>query len=218
LSADVIAAVAGWIAVPIAIAKFQTKGRTPFLLANCAVAGVMSVHYALMAGWSGFAVTATIVAASGAQALLGQTLPLWFRIAVAVVATMIAWVFAWNGPASLLPLTAFMIGRLSETLIDDFRMRAVLLPTHLLWLAYAAAIGSFPVAVMEVVTLVSNVIGLRRHYPERLAGPVGLTVAQVPIARAAGRPARRTPPTCQEHARGAPGQPGRSVADEDATP
>ena len=169
MSPETLAAAAGWIAVPIAIAKFQIKGRTPFLITNCAVAAVMSVHYGLMAGWSGFAITATIVVASGTQALFGRALSLFQRIAVGVIATSVAWAFAWDGLPSLLPLAAFMIGRFSETLIDDFRMRVVLLPTHVIWLGYAAAIGSLPVAVMEVVTLTSNVIGLRRHYAQRWA-------------------------------------------------
>lgn len=173
MAAEFAAAVTGWVALPIAIAKFQIRGREPFLAANCAVAFAMSLHYALMAGWSGFAITATTVVASGVQAAFGRKVSRLLRILVAVLATSVAWGFSWEGWASLLPLTAFMIGRFSETLVDDFRMRVALLPTHVVWLGYAASIGSLPVAVMEVVTLASNGVGLWRHYPERLAGNRG---------------------------------------------
>lgn len=167
-----IAAIAGWIALPIAILRFQIRGLTPLLACNGAAGALMALHYGLSGLHAGAAMAATAAAAAWLQLVIGGRISLKGRFAIAIPAIAFCFYLAGttaSGWVGLLPVLAFTIGRIAETSRDDFWVRVISLCSTSAWLIYLAIEWSVPGLAFEIIGLSSNLLGLVRFHRSRVA-------------------------------------------------
>lgn len=170
-----LAVILGWIALPIAILRYQVSGLKFLLGANALAGALMAGHYALSGLGAGAAMAATASASAFLQLCLGHMLPLRWRIAMALPAIFACiWLSAGQitGLVNLLPVLAFMIGRFAEIHRDDLKVRAISLLSTSTWIIYLSIEGSLPGLFFEGVGLTSNLIGLWRFHRDRIGALV----------------------------------------------
>ena len=167
----ILASLLGWLALPIAILRFQIKGWWPLLFCNGLAGGMMAGHYALTGLYSGAAMAGTAALAAFAQLIIGRRLSLPSRIGIAIPAILICiWLSASgiSGWIGVLPVVAFTIGRIAETNRDDFWVRFTSLFSTGTWIVYLVIEGSMAGLTFELIGLTSNLIGLARFHRHRV--------------------------------------------------
>lgn len=161
----------GALAMALAIAKFQMRSRHGVLFVNAVGGLCVSTFLALQGHISGSVMAGTTAITSLVAGQVGPKLPLWARLMVAVMAVagiMTLDAAALNTFGQWLPILGFTLGRLSETLLDQLRMRQAMLLANTTWLSYGLYTLSPQMILLEIVTLASNLIGIRRVGRRRL--------------------------------------------------
>jgi hypothetical protein len=157
---DLIAQIAGWVALPLALARphLQTVDRMLWCSALAAVFAALNIA---VLGEPGGAIISTAVAFSaGFQAALGSSIQPLLRYIVAMGAVLLAFIFREEGLWSLLPITAFIIARIAEASRNPLLVRTYVLPASSLWVAYGIAMGLPAVAALNALSITSTVLAL----------------------------------------------------------
>ncbi len=79
----VIAAVIGWIALPVSILRYQARTPTGVLLMSALASFLFAAHFWLIGAFAGAALTAGGGATSLLQVAARQTLPMSLRLLIA---------------------------------------------------------------------------------------------------------------------------------------
>lgn len=165
-----LASVLGFIAIPLAILRFQMKGLAPLLVCNGLAGGLMALHYGLSGLQAGAAMAATASAAAWLQLLVGGRISLKGRFMIATPAILFCAHLASTtatGWIELLPALAFTIGRIAETSRNDFTVRVISLFSTSTWIVYLIIENSTPGLIFETIGLTSNIIGLARFHRDK---------------------------------------------------
>jgi hypothetical protein len=157
---ELIAQIAGWVALPLALARPHLQTVDRMLWCSTLAAVFVALNIAIL-GETGGAVIATAVAFSaGFQAVLGGSVPPLFRYIVAVGAILLAFIFREEGLWSLLPIAAFMIARIAEASRKPLWVRSYVIPASSLWIIYGVIMGLPAVAALNALSIGSTALAL----------------------------------------------------------
>lgn len=170
MSAELLSQIIGYMILPMAVLRFLAVEKRNVLRWNAAVGSFYGAHFALIGHFEATAVALTQALFSYLASRFNLALSIKKRILIALVPSAIAFHFmeavAWY---SLLPMASFLLGRFAETSKNHLHMRFLLLPTHVMWFTFGVFTGSYFVMAVEVLTLGSNLAGIRRIRRRELA-------------------------------------------------
>lgn len=162
MSVFITAQVIGAIAVILSLTIFQMNRRGVMLRLAAVAAVLYGIHYFLIGAWTAVAMN-TIAAARNivfVRLTMAQR-PLWILV-IFLVAVLIGGLVTWQGPISAFAMLATMLSCIATWQRDPKVIRRVAMVVPPLWFIYAFAAGSYPGMFVEIVILVSNVIGQYR--------------------------------------------------------
>ena len=167
----ILSQILGILALITAIISMQLKDKPRLLLMqileNCAkilafaFVGGMSGAYSEMVGLA----RKTWFYHNAKQHKLNHIASLILFILLAVlVATL-----SWNGPLTLLPMVAVILGTIGLWQENIFILRYLALVASILYGIYSVYLGAYTNAVSELFMIISTIVSLIRFSPKKLA-------------------------------------------------
>ncbi len=163
---EILAQIFGWIALPVAIVRFQFAKLTHMLIANGLASLLIGLSYLFQGLIPGASMAIAACFTSLLQAAIGQKLSLLWRIGLATPAIcfcLYLFMISTSG-LPILPVIAFFIGRISETVKNDLFYRLISITSTSIWLIYLYIEWSIPGIMFETITLLSNIMGIVRFH------------------------------------------------------
>lgn len=159
----------GFVALALSLSVYQVNKRGAMLSLDLGAATLWALHFALLGAWTGAAMN-TIGATR--NLVYKSSTRHWAFPATFVGLFGVGTGFAWwlgDGPLSLLPLTGMIAGTLAFWQQRPTWVRVASLVSAPMWLTYNAIRGSVPGILIEVVLIISPLIGLYRFDLKRSA-------------------------------------------------
>lgn len=160
---DTVGFIFGILAVLWAPVRYQFKTQKNLILGNVLTAFLLSIHYFCYGGYTGSLVA---IITGGFSLCAGFRIKEWsvfFRILFTVFAVAILWYF--SPPESIFdiaPLMAFSIARFFETSSNQIHTRLGYLAATIFWLIYNSYNNLWAGVFAEMLTFISNLIGIKR--------------------------------------------------------
>lgn len=161
---EYIAQAVGFAGIAANLIIYQQKTRTGLLRWKLTSDVLWALHYLLMEGYSGAAIS-----------FIAMLRELFFmkqqskekkdrRVYVFFLClTVLSAVITWKGPFSLLPMTASIISVSGFWKGDPRLSRILSFPVSACMLSYDLVVHSFAGLISELLTITSSVIGVCRH-------------------------------------------------------
>lgn len=162
MPSETIAQAIGAIAVIISLSIFQVNNRRTMLLLGTIAALLYSVHFLLLGALTG-AVMNLIGAVRGY--VFSRVAPsrrtVWVLLLFCLIAAGATWV-TWQGWYSLLAASASILAGVALWQRKTENVRRLYMVSNPLWFVYNLITRSYPGMFVEVVLIVSNLIGQYR--------------------------------------------------------
>lgn len=160
-----VSQIVGFAALLILAFSYQQKDQRKIMQIQIVSGVFFTVQYLLLKEYTGMMLN--IVGILRAFVYSNRTTKKWadhiyFPIAFSV-ASAVAGALTYDKPISLLPSFAMVIAAFVLWLKDSQKIRALTLPTSLMWLTYNFAVGSVAGVIAELLSETSIYIGLFRH-------------------------------------------------------
>lgn len=153
----------GYLASFVALLKFQFKTREHLLIANAFGALLVGTQFLLISQYSSMAMAYLILFSSLISLIFGINLKPIIKIIIILTITFLL-LFFYNKSLKnwydWLPIIAACTGRIAEFQNNQIKMRFLFLPTHILWLIYGITLNIYPTILLEIITFLSNIIGI----------------------------------------------------------
>ena len=163
-----LALVAGWLAIPFSILRFQMPTRTGLLAMGSLTFTLLGVHLIATGLVVGGMISLLSAFSAGFQAYWGQMLSMKNRLLFAIAIIGLSLSITQEGAISWIPIAAFCFCRFLETLEDDFYIRSGILLSGLSWILYFYLGGSTQALIIEMLAVGSNMLGIWRYHKHRL--------------------------------------------------
>lgn len=149
----------GFVAVGLSILTYQYNKRSSMLACDMAAAFLYALHFFLLAAPTGGAMNLI----GGIRALVYYKYPpsksrRWMFVLFIFIACVATFYF-WEGPISLLALAGTISYGVAYWQTNPTYIRRYLLISFPLWFTYNFIVGSYPGMVIELVLLLSNLVG-----------------------------------------------------------
>ena len=159
------------------------KGRRRMLATRCVYNFLYAVYFfgfgAFTAAYAALiGVVGPMIQAVVPDHLMKQTLP--YRFGISLVLAACGFIFIVDDAVSLLPMIGFMVGRFSELMACQQRIRMAGVVNHTLWISYAIQMGLLPYLISELAAKLSTLTAIWNHEQERKK----LVLVPIPVASA----------------------------------
>lgn len=156
--------IAGYIAIVASVLIYQQKTRKNLLISKAVTDVLWIIHYFLMGGYTGAAVTCV--------ALVREVV--FFRsdwrnknskliLAVFLCISAVCTALTWDGVFSIFAMLCSMLSIVSFWIGEPKVSRIMAFPISGCMLIYGVANGSVAVLINEVLVMISSVIGILQH-------------------------------------------------------
>lgn len=152
----------GLAALLIAVSVFQINNRKIMLILGMMVSLLWSTHFLLLGAATGAAMNLLSATRSYVYYKVPPTKKnqwiMWFFVFITAIATA----FTWKGPISLLPFIGSLFSIIAFWQKNTKYIRRLALGSSPPWFIHNAIVGSYPGMVVEVLLVISNLIGQYR--------------------------------------------------------
>ncbi len=159
---EIIGQILGIVAVIVFFISYQTKNPRKLLIMQTAGTGILVIHYLLIGATSGFALNMVCILRNiiyyNRNIFSNKLIP--YLLAV-IVGTMGA--LSWEGPVSLIIVTALMINTVCLSSSDTQFLRKSVVLTCSMLLVYNICVVSYGGMLNELISVISSIIGLYRY-------------------------------------------------------
>ena len=160
----IISQIIGFVAAAILLLSFQQRTHRRIVAMQACSGLLFAVRYFMIGAYEGMAGNIIGLIRSSVFLFRGKSkfvdsiaCPIVFAILAAVSGIM-----TYTSPASLLPMAAMMISSFVMWNPKTQQLRALTVPTSLMWLVYNIISSSYSGTVTEIFNLLSIAIGLIR--------------------------------------------------------
>lgn len=164
---NVAAQLIGFVAVAINILTFQVNDRRKMLNIGAVAAAIYTVHFYLLGAYTGSAMNAL---GGVRDAITARVTPsrknIWLLMSL-ILAAVAATCVTWHGVISILPLLGTTLNAISFWNKNPTTIRRLYLAAPPAWFAYNAIVHSYPGILIEVIMILSNLVGQYR-FDQRL--------------------------------------------------
>ncbi len=154
----------GFLAAAILLLSFQQKTHKKIVIMQACSGLLFAVQYFMLGAYEGMIGNLVGMTRSIAFSFRGKS-KLVDTIACPIIFSLLAGaggLLTYTSPASLLPMAAMMISSFVMWNPHTQQLRALTMPTSLMWLIYNVICSSYSGVVTEVFNLISIIIGLIR--------------------------------------------------------
>lgn len=139
----------GFLAAIVCIfATFQKNDKALLFIAAVGI-GIWAIHYGMLGGYTGM--IANILVSVRCLITLKWQGP-WVGVPFAGIFVIIGY-FAYQSPASLLPISSSIVGSLGTTMLSGVKMRIALIICSGAWFTYAFIYGSLGGMFLETLNV-----------------------------------------------------------------
>ena len=156
--------IAGYIAIVASVLIYQQKTRKNLLISKAVTDVLWIIHYFLMGGYTGAAVTCValvreVVFFRSDWRNKNSKLILVVFLCISAVCTALT----WDGVFSIFAMLCSMLSIVSFWIGEPKVSRIMAFPISGCMLIYGVANGSVAVLINEVLVMISSVIGILQH-------------------------------------------------------
>lgn len=156
--------IAGYIAIVASVLIYQQKTRKNLLISKAVTDVLWIIHYFLMGGYTGAAVTCValvreVVFFRSDWRNKNSKLILVVSLCISAVCTALT----WDGVFSIFAMLCSMLSIVSFWIGEPKVSRIMAFPISGCMLIYGVANGSVAVLINEVLVMISSVIGILQH-------------------------------------------------------
>lgn len=154
----------GFLAAAILLLSFQQKTHKKIVIMQACSGFLFAVQYFMLGAYEGMIGNLVGMTRSIAFSFRGKS-KLVDSIVCPIIFSLLACtggLLTYTSPASLLPMAAMMISSFVMWNPHTQQLRALTMPTSLMWLIYNVICNSYSGVVTEVFNLISIIIGLIR--------------------------------------------------------
>lgn len=176
--------IAGYVAIVASILIYQQKTRKGLLI-NKAVTDVLwIVHYFLLGGYTGAAVTCVALVREVIFFFGGRNRKnsIWVLIVFLCISALCT-VLTWNGIFSIFAMLGAMLSIVSFWIGEPKVSRILAFPISGCMLTYGVSNGSVAVLINEVLVIVSSVIGIWKYDRRKKTDSREAQTEQAPVAQ-----------------------------------
>ncbi len=148
------------IAVVFDAAAFQFKDRGKIFVCFLFSSGLISAHFLLL----GQDIGAAVYFLTFLRFLAGYVAKSRYWLLIFLLATTVVSIVTYQSPVSALAFCGGVFSTVGAFQRDDLRLRGYMLAGTSLWLVFNLVVFSPVAVVRQSVFIVSNVVGLMRHY------------------------------------------------------
>lgn len=154
----------GFLAAAILLLSFQQKTHKRIVIMQACSGMLFAIQYFMLGAYEGMVGNLVGMARSIAFSFRGKS-KFVDNIACPIIFSLLAGaggLLTYTSPASLLPMAAMMISSFVMWNPHTQQLRALTIPTSVMWLIYNVICSSYSGIATEVFNLISIVIGLLR--------------------------------------------------------
>lgn len=155
----------GILALLLVIYSYQGKNRTSILDRQMWSSVIFVAHFALLSAWTGVAMNIIIVIRNWIFAQKGKRVwaeSVWWVVMFIGLSVGVLF-FTWEGPVSLLPMLAVIVGIYARWQEKPSQIRFLGLVGVLLWLPYTVIVESYAGTLTQLVLMVGILYGIVMH-------------------------------------------------------
>lgn len=163
----------GALALLVLIYSYQGKNRENILIRQLWSSVFFLFHFALLSAWTGVLMNAIVVvrnfvfAQKEKRAWAKSLAWVFFFIALSVGALFLT----WEGPVSLLPAAAVIIGIYARWQEKASQIRVLGIVGACLWLPYTIIVHSYAGTLTQLVLIAGILFGMFRHDRKPVSAP-----------------------------------------------
>lgn len=155
----------GIVGVLLYAYAFQSKNRKPILLFQSIGSLVFFLYYWLLSAYIGAVLNFIVIFRNLVSD--AKTKHSWAKskawMYTFIILSLIALVFFWQGPLSILPALGIILGTYASWRDEPFKIRFFMLLATLVWVPYSIAIHAYSGLLSHFILLAFIFIGMYKH-------------------------------------------------------